>query len=309
MNFRLTSIQLSILAMSIFAATSTNAARSSANYSIATDIASDGGLRASSASYNNDGTAGGIDGISNIASPSENLKQGYAAQLYEQIGLSISAPPSNNVNEGTTRQLQAAPLLDDTTTLTPLDPSTVTWSVVNGPITGISASGLATAGTVYQDTLGTVGGTAQGLSGQLALTILNVNVDDFGSYAGDGIDDAWQVQYFGQNNPNAGPNNDPDGDGQNNLFEWIAGVDPTSPSSRFVLSIAPVANQPSQRALTFSPRLTDRTYVVKSKVNMTDATWSSLTSSTTNDNGQTRTVVDLSATGSTKFYHVEISKP
>jgi hypothetical protein len=283
--------------------------RSSADYSVPADIASVGGLRATSANYSNDGTAGGVDGISTLVSPSENLKHGYVAQLYEKVGLSITAPPSNNLNEGTSRQLQAAPLLDDTTTLTAFDPSTVNWSVVSGPVSGVSTGGLATAATVYQDTAATVGGSAQNLSGQLTLTILNVNTDDFGSYAGDGIDDSWQVQYFGQNNSNAGPTKDPDGDGQNNLFEWTAGLVPTDPSSRFALSIAAVANQPTQKALTFSPRFSDRTYIVKSKANLSDTSWAALPSSTTNDNGQTRTVVDLSATGSTKFYHVEITKP
>ena len=65
--------------------------------------------------------------------------------------------------------------------------------------------------------------------------------DNFGSYAGDGLGDDWQVQYFGQNNPNAGPLRDPNGDGQTNAFEDTAGLVPNDPNSRFTFTIAPRA--------------------------------------------------------------------
>jgi len=283
--------------------------RISANYAILTDLAGIGGLRAASASYKNDSSTSLINGISGNTAFSETAKHGYAAQLYEVLSLSITAPPSNNLNEGATRQLQAAPLLDDTTTLAPLSPSTVSWSIVSGPITQISSGGVASAATVYQDTSATVKGTAQNLTGQFNLTVLNVNTDDFGSYAGDGIDDAWQIQYFGQNNPKAAPLQDPDGDGENNMFEYVAGLVPTDPNSRFVLSISPVPSQPNQRSIAFSPRFGTRNYIVKSKANLSDATWNALTNSITTDNGNTRTVTDLNATGTSKLYHVDITKP
>ena len=48
---------------------------------------------------------------------------------------------------------------------------------------------------------------------------------------------AWLVQYFGCTNHNvaADPLADPDGDGQNNLTEFLAGTDPTSAASSFHL--------------------------------------------------------------------------
>ena len=43
---------------------------------------------------------------------------------------------------------------------------------------------------------------------------------------------AWQTQYFGStNNPSAAPAADPDGDGQSNLAEFLAGTDPTDGGS------------------------------------------------------------------------------
>jgi hypothetical protein len=53
---------------------------------------------------------------------------------------------------------------------------------------------------------------------------------------------AWQIQYFGctNNNPAANPSADPDGDGQNNMAEFLTGTDPTNTASAFrILTIAP----------------------------------------------------------------------
>ena len=189
--------------------------RTSANYSIVADTVDTGGRRTSSAAYANDGSAGLIAGISTVASPSETAKHGYIAQLYDLAsGISLSATPAT-IDEGGARQISAARNLDDGTGLA-LDPATVAWSVLGGPITGINLTGVATAGTVYQNTGAGVQGVASGFTASLALTVLNVNIDNFGAYAGDTIDDAWQVLYFGlPPNLAAGPAMDPDGDGQN----------------------------------------------------------------------------------------------
>jgi hypothetical protein len=49
---------------------------------------------------------------------------------------------------------------------------------------------------------------------------------------GDGLPDAWQIQYFGSvNAPNAQPAADPDGDGLSNLEEYLLGTDPTNADS------------------------------------------------------------------------------
>ena len=55
---------------------------------------------------------------------------------------------------------------------------------------------------------------------------------------------SWQNQYFGStSNPAAAPTADPDGDGQNNMAEFLAGTDPTNSASAFrITSIAPEGN-------------------------------------------------------------------
>jgi hypothetical protein len=217
------------MSLSILVARAGN--RASANYTIPTDANDSGGAVLSSAAYSVQGSSAGlIAAVSSVASPPTTDKAGYVAQLYDVQGLGIGATPMN-VNERAQTQLSAAPLLDDQTTLAAFDPATVSWSIVSGPVVSISTTGVATAGTVYQDTSATVGGSAQSLSGQFNLTILNITNDDFGPYANDGIDDSWQVQYFGLNNPNAAPNVDADGDGEDNLSEFRSGGNPTDPNS------------------------------------------------------------------------------
>ena len=48
---------------------------------------------------------------------------------------------------------------------------------------------------------------------------------------GDGIPDSWGIQYFGQ--AVVSSSEDPDGDDNSNLMEYLAGTDPTSSSSFF----------------------------------------------------------------------------
>ena len=283
--------------------------RTSANYAIATDTANAGGRRTTSASYTNDGNAGLVAGLSAVASPAETVRSGYIGQLYEVTGLVLTSA-SPNVNEGAADQLGAWQALDDATFLAVPAPSVV-WSVASGPLTGISASGLATAGIVYQDSAATAQGVYLGQTGTLGLTVKNVNLDDFGAYSGDGIDDVWQVQYFGPPpNANAGPNVDFDGTGQTNLFKYIAGLNPLDPTSRFTLDIQNVPGQPAQKNLIFTPRLIDRTYTVTSKPGLATGSYAPLTNpSAPSDAGPQRTITDLSAGGAAKFYRVEITKP
>ena len=121
----------------------------------------------------------------------------------------------------------------------------------------------------------------------------------------------WRLQYFGTmaNAGNAADTADPDGDGGSNLFEFVAGLLPNDPLSRFNLRVEEVPGQPGQKAIIFSPLVPGRTYVAKSKANLNDPTWTALTSFTTSDNVAERTVIDLDAGSGQKFYIVEIALP
>jgi len=281
--------------------------RFSATYSVIADSVDAGGARSMSAQYENDGSLGGTGGIGAATMPAVVVKPGYIGQLYEVTALALSADPTN-VNEGATRQLDASALLDDGSTQN-LSASSVAWSVSLGPIDSVSPSGLATAARVYQDTAATV--VASGLErvATLGLLVHNISNDDFGSYAIDGLDDAWQVQYFGLNNPNAGPNSDPDGDGQDNRYEYLVGSNPTDRTSYFRLFIQAVHGHPTQRNIIFSPRVPGRTYSVQYKLGLDASAFTDLDSISLTDVGLTRTVTDLSAAETSKFYRVRITLP
>ena len=278
--------------------------RTSASYTVATDTTGSGGGKSTSAAYTNTGAAGGIAGTS--VSTNDTAKAGYVAQLTETTSLTLTASPLT-VNETATLQLGAWLALDDATFLA-VPAASVAWSVTNGPLT-IDANGLATGGVVFQNTAATAQGIHLGFTGTLGLTVVNPLPDNFGSYAADGLDDDWQNQYFGQNNPLAAPTQDPDGDGQTNAFEFTAGLIPIDPASRFTLTLAPVPGQPTQKRAIFSPLVAGRSYSVEYRTSLTSGTWQPLTGTTQSDNGAERTVTDPAATGTQKFYRVNVSKP
>jgi hypothetical protein len=280
--------------------------RTSANYSIPADTADGGGRRATSAAYVNDGSIGGIAGSSTVAVPALAARQGYPAQLIDVTNIVISANPAT-INENSTRQLVARLAYDDGT-VSPLAGGGVAWSVVNGPLSGINASGLATATNVYQDTPATVRGSSGGRSNTLGLIVINTGIDDFASYAADGINDAWQVLHFGLNNPNAGPGFDPDADGQTNFFEYVATTIPTDGNSRFRVGISNVVGQPIQKAVIFSPRDAARVYTVEGRPQVAGGTFLTITG-IVNDAASIRTVTDTNAVTSDKFYRVKIEFP
>ena len=278
------------------------APRTSASYTITADTVRDGGTRATSTAYTNDGSAGGIVGISSVTTPAETAKAGYMAQLTEITALQLAASPTT-VNEGTTRQLTAAATMDDATT-SALLATDVSWSVPSGPLTSISTSGLATAGTVYQNTAATAQGLYSGISGTLNLSVINVNTDDIPGYSGDGLDDAWQVQFFGLNNPNAAPLLDPDGDGHTNAFEDLAGINPTSAASFFRVTQSTLSANSFH--LTF-PTVLGRSYQLQSSANLANP-WTSIGSPTAGTGGTMTVPVDV--TGQPKlFFRVAVGAP
>jgi hypothetical protein len=281
-------------------------AGSSANYTLAPDALDHGGQRGTSTNYTlNPSAMPGGQGTS----AAYTLRSGFAGQLADAIAttLELSASPLT-VNESATRQLSGTLIFDDLSSQ-PLAASSITWSVQSGPLAGISSHGLATAATVYQDSTAIAQGTYQSLTDTITLTVLNTLPDNFGTYAADGIDDDWQVQYFGLNNPNAGPTFDPDFDGQNNLFEFTAGIVPTNANSYFRIEAASVPGQPNQKRIIFSPRFNDRTYTVQTGTTLLAPSWLPLTTFTTSDAATVRTVTDTSGTGVRKFYRVEITRP
>ena len=119
---------------------------------------------------------------------------------------------------------------------------------------------------------------------------------------------AWQTRYFNSpTNPLAAANVDADGTGQNNLFKYVAGLDPTNPASVFVLTIAAVTNQPTQMNLIFSPMVNSRTYQPQFNTDMVSGVWTQLTGyAGPVTNGGQATITDMNAAPSNEFYRIDI---
>ena len=249
-----------------------------------------------------DSAIGGIGGSANVTTFA--VRHGFAGQLTELQGVAVSASPAT-VNEGSTRQLAATATFTDSTVL-PLATTTATWSVSSGALVSVSSAGLATAATVYQDTSGVARADYLGQFGTLTLSVLNVNTDDFSTYAADTIDDAWQVTHFGLASANAAATADPDGDGQNNLFEYLAGTTPTSGASVFGVNIGGASV--GQRTVSFSPVTAGRTYTVEYATSLTTRNFTTL-SGTPVDNAGTRSLTDTSTANAARYYRVRISLP
>ena len=202
-------------------------AGTSADYSLEPAVLDGGGIAGSSANYALNPSIGpGAAG----ASTDYGLRGGFSGMLSDAASLALTAAgAASSLNERATLQLEVRIRYDDDSVAAlALPAANVTWSVAAGPLASINSGGLATAGSVYQDTPATAMAVYQGVDGLLSITVLNLTNDDFGSYAADKLPDLWQAQYFGASGiaTNAGPEADPDADGLTNFQEYAFGMDP-----------------------------------------------------------------------------------
>lgn len=286
-------------------------AGTSANYSIVPEeVGALGGI-SSSTTYRQIASAGGIAGISSNPGGA-SARQGFVAQLFEVAGLVLDSPRLT-AGENSLFFFNASLLYDDAT-LTLLPAASVAWSVLSGPLLSITPAGVASTGLVYENTPATVQGQFGAFTATINVTVANTHNDNYGTYAADGLDDAWQVQYFGLDQPQAAPGVDVNGTGQNNYFKFVAGLvpngSPGAADARFTVTAQAVAGQPAQRQITFRPLAAGRNYRVQYSLSVgTNAVWNDLTGFLQlPDAGNARTIIDQQATDARRFYRVLITK-
>ena len=200
---------------------------SSQNYTLDHGTIDHGGSLGVSGNYVADisGAPGGAAASANYAN-----RAGYAGQLADVVGMNVAAASAGlTIDERGTQQFVAILTYDDAS-LAAAAAGRVSWSVSGTALLSISSTGVATAGTIYQDTAAAVGAGYLNFSDSLGLVVLNSGMDDFGTYASDGLADAWQVRYFGLDSAQAAAGANPDGDSLTNLQEFAFGTDPSQSS-------------------------------------------------------------------------------
>ena len=187
----------------------------------------------------------------------------------------------------------------------------------------ISGDGLTLGNPTYQP--GTVFGGLNGISMSVSVAgnatpgLRSVIVEQGGNvayangffeiksampdYNFDGLDDRFQRQYFAPWTTSlAAPLADPDGDGMNNLSEYIAGTSPTNALS--LLKMQPIARTNITATIRWDS-VAGKKYQVFYRTNVAAGSWSNLGSVVTAA-GAISSQTDSSATNEYRFYRVQV---
>jgi hypothetical protein len=122
-----------------------------------------------------------------------------------------------------------------------------------------------------------------------------------GDSDGDGMDDDWEIAFFGNLNRNG--LGDFDGDGQSDLQEFRAGTDPTNAGS---ILRAITVTQLSGKATVVWNAIPGRSYRVEYKQNVDDPSWT-VVSGEVRTNGSTGSMEDPDSSADThRFYRVAV---
>ena len=137
------------------------------------------------------------------------------------------------------------------------------------------------------------------------LTGLILLSDRSSSIYNDGIPDSWRLRYFGTvNNLLSQAAADADGDGANNWQEYIAGTDPTDPSSVLRVSTDQAVASQSQDCVVHWTSVAGKQYIIERSASLFGPNW--IPVSTNTGSGASMEFHDTTG-GSVRFYRVHVT--
>ena len=168
------------------------------------------------------------------------------------------------------------------------------------PGTAFGRYPLMTYGGILTNATAVLTGIPGGTAAKISTSIpgrVDLVIDDSDE---DGLPDSWETLKLG--NLASGPADDPDGDGQSNAVEYLAGTDPNSGASRFTASMLPAGG--NQFTLGW-PSVPGKTYAIETSADLAGA-WVQLVSLPASDSPATTTSYPVTSSGSQRFYRVRL---
>ena len=187
-------------------------------------------------------------------------------QLYDPVELTVTPGGAEIVEFGTAKFAAQFRCDDDSLLPAPVD----VWTI-SSPFASVSPEGVVQVNSLPGDQLALLTATSGAFQNTVAVQLHDGDPDNYGPWAADGIPDEWQALYFTGQEANGVPAADPDGDGQDNRTEYLAGTDPLDPASFLSLRFGPDP-APGVKLLTFMPYLPGHTYALEWSASL-DSPW------------------------------------